>query len=168
MASVLDLEHESQFDDVLAWAEEAAQWVQIVMIIPKYCGAIERLPRSIGGASVRIGYSVPTMFGGTSVPVWEFGGWPTHLLGGSPQEQMRLINYFNVVSVDGNYAHKMATRYCQYWTPGNARYASNRWWPTLAETNGRRIDGDAPYIAFDLSCKNIMSAWRTITKTTAQ
>lgn len=44
MASVLDLEHESQLDEVLGWAEDAARFVQVVMIIPKAFGIIERLP----------------------------------------------------------------------------------------------------------------------------
>lgn len=165
MASVLDLESESQFDEVMSWAEEAAQWVKVVMIIPKVFGIIERLPRRIGGADVRLGYSVPTKFGGTQVPVWEFHGWPVHLLGGSPQTQMALTRYLAVASVDGNYAQKMAVRYCQFWTPGNARYASNRWWPTLREANGgdRWNDGadDAPYEAFRRSCENIMRAWKS-------
>lgn len=162
MASVLDLEQPEQFDEVLGWAEEAAQWVEVVMIIPKVFGIVERLPRAVGGKPIRLGYSVPTKFGGTELPCWEFGDWPVHLLGGSPNMQMKLLSYFNVVSIDGNYAHKMATKYCQFWVPGTARYARNRWWPTLKEANGERMDNDAPYEAFDRSCRNIMAAWKRI------
>lgn len=165
MASVLDLENENQLPDVLGWAEEAAQWVQVVMIIPKVFGIIPQIPRRIGGADVRLGYSVPTKFAGTEVPIWEFYGWPVHLLGGSPQAQMQLVRYLNVASADGNYAQKMAIKYCQFWEPGTARYASNRWWPTLQEANGgeKWNDGgiDAPYEAFRRSCENIMAAWTT-------
>lgn len=159
MTSVLDLEQPSQFGEVLGWAEDAAAYVDVVMIIPKFFGAIELLPRSIAGKVVRLGYSVPTKFGGTEVPVWEFAGWPVHLLGGSPQAQMQMCNYLNVVSADGNYAQKMAIQYGQFWTPGNARYAVNRYWPKLEEC-GDKVAADMPYIAFERSCKNIMAAWR--------
>lgn len=162
MATVLDLEREEQLGEVLGWAEEAAQFVERVLIIPKVFSIIPRLPQRIGGTDVILAYSVPTKFSGTQVPVWEFGRWPVHLLGGSPQAQMRLTRYLNVVTCDGNYACKMATKYCQFWVPGTARYASNRWWPTLREANGgTKWDGDdAPYEAFCRSCENIMAAWR--------
>lgn len=164
MATVLDWEREEQLPEVLDWAEEAAQFVSVVIIIPKVFGGIARLPRTIGGAEVRLGYSVPTRYAGTEVPLWEFSGWPVHLLGGSPQEQIRLAAYLKVASVDGNYMQKMALRWCRFWMPGNARYASNRWWPTLFEADGQKwsnggADDDAPYEAFRRSCENIMSAW---------
>lgn len=164
IASVLDLEQENQFCEVMSWAEEAAQFVEVIMIIPKYFGAIERLPRKIGGKPVRLGYSVPTRHGGTEVPAWEFRGWPVHLLGGSPHAQMRLRPYFGTVSIDGNMMQKMASKWCMFWQPGTARYASNRWWPTLVEADGRRWgDGsdtaDAPYEAFRRSCEAIVKAW---------
>lgn len=160
MASVLDLEQPAQLAEVLGWAEDAAAHVDVVMIIPKFFGAIELLPRSIAGKAVRLGYSLPTKFGGTEVPVWEFAGWPVHLLGGSPQAQMSMCNYLDVVSADGNYAKKMAIQYGQFWAPGNARYAVNRYWPKLSEA-GDNVNEDMPYVAFDRSCKNIMAAWKT-------
>lgn len=159
MASVLDLEYESQLDEVLGWAEGAAQFVEVVMIIPKVFGIISRLPKIIGGKAVRLGYSVPTSHGGTELPIWEFADWPVHLLGGSPQAQMRLTYYLNVHSADGNMMMKMATQRCQYWTPGNARGAKDRFWPALDKTE---TPVDAPYIAFERSCHNIMAAWRRL------
>ena len=159
MASVIDLESAAQLGEVLDWAEETAQWVEIVMIIPKAFGIIPHLPRRIAGADVRLGYSVPTSHGGTEVPVWEFDGWPVHLLGGSPHAQMRLTHYIHVVSADGNYANKMATQRCQFWTPGNAR-AKNRYWPQLREADGEMWGKDAPYEAFRRSCENIVKAWK--------
>jgi hypothetical protein len=153
MASVMDLEQEEQLDEVLSWANEAAQHVRVVMLIPKVFGIIPRLPRRIGNADVRIGYSVPTSHGGTELPVWEFSGWPVHLLGGSPGDQMHLAHYMDVVSADGNMPMKVATRFCQYWDGG---------WKDIDVTgyNG----GDVPYEAFRLSCKNIMQAWRNVTR----
>jgi len=161
MATVLDWERMEQLDEVLSWAEEAAQHVERVLIIPKVFSGIEKLPRRIGGADIILAYSVPTRYGGTFVPVWEFGDWPVHLLGGSPHKQMELCYYLNVVSVDGNMHQMMAVRFCQFWTPGTARYASNRWWPTLREANGgeKWIGDDAPYEAFTRSCSNIAAAW---------
>jgi len=165
MATVIDWEHAGQRGEVLGWAEEAAQYVERVLIVPKVLGGIKTLPRRIGGADVVLAYSVPTKYGGTFVPVWEFDGWPVHLLGGSPHAQMRLCYYLNVASVDGNMHQMMATRYCQFWMPGTARYASNRYWPTLREANGgERWPGiDAPYEAFARSCRNIIKAWEVLT-----
>lgn len=146
MASVLDLEHEAQLPEVLEWAEEAAQFVRVVMIIPKVFGIIPRLPWRIGGADVRLGYSVPTKHGGTEVPVWEFFGWPVHLLGGSPHRQMAIRKYLDVRSVDGNMPQKIALNYSKYWSGGKWRDDV----PQMA---------DAPYEAFARSCQNIYAAW---------
>lgn len=157
MASVLDLEKKEQLSEVLAWAEEAAQWAAQIMIIPKAHGIIQRLPRTIGGASVVLGYSVPTKHGGTTVWPGEFEGWPIHLLGGSPQAQMRHAARFKtVVSADGNMSNKMATTFCAYWTPGVSTDPKDRYWQKL-----RRGDFDnAPLEAFRRSCQNIMEAWK--------
>ena len=167
-ATVLDLERDEQLDDVLRWAEEAAQYVERVVIVPKVFDIIRRIPERIGSADVLLGYSVPTRYAGTEVPVWEFGRREVHLLGGSPHAQMCLMRYVNVVSADGNMANMLATRHCQFWVPGTARYANNRWWPTLMEANGGEKWGDggdrsdAPYEAFRRSCENIITAWNAL------
>lgn len=167
MASVMDWERQEQLPEVLEWADEAARYVEVVMIIPKVMGAVAQLPRMIGGKPVRLGYSVPTNFGGTELPVWEFAGWPVHLLGGSPQRQMALTQYLDVLSADGNMAQKMATKFNKFWMNGTARYASNRWWPTLRESNGGEMNEgtDLPYEAFRRSCENIMNAWKAMLST---
>lgn len=150
IASVLDWEQEEQLPEVLAWAEDAAQYVDVVMLIPKVQGGVSQLPRTIGGKPVRLGYSVPTSFGGTSLGLWEFGGWPVHLLGGSPQAQMQTARYLDVHSADGNYAGRKARQYCQY-------FDGTRW--LQLATTGDTDSKDAIYRAFDLSCRNIISAW---------
>lgn len=114
MASVLDWERQEQLPEVLGWAEEIAQWVEVVLIIPKVFSGVGQLPRTIGGKPIRLGYSVPTRHGGAQLPMWEFAGGPVHLLGGSPQAQMKLLPYLRVVSTDGNMAHKMATKFCAF------------------------------------------------------
>jgi hypothetical protein len=177
MASVIDWLAKEQLPEVLSWAEQAAQYVSVVMIIPKVPGGIRLLPRRINGKEVRLGYSVPTSYGGTPVHATEFLGWPVHLLGGSPEKQMRLAGLngggffnhtprLNVVSVDGNYAQLMA-RYNQFWVPGTAHNAKNKYWPRLNEADGKNWgDGsdtaDAPYEAFRRSCENIQLMWQRI------
>lgn len=158
VATVLDLESEAQLSEVLGWAEDAAQFVGRVIVIPKANGVISMLPRQIAGAEIVLGYSVPTSYGGTELGLWDFDGWPVHLLGGSPHAQMRLRHYLRVVSADGNMSMKMATSRCQFWAPGNAR-AKDRFWPKLQEADGVAWSNDAPYEAFRRSCENIAAAW---------
>lgn len=151
MASVLDWERQEQLLEVLAWAEDAAQYVEVIMLIPKVQGGVVQLPRTIGGKPVRLGYSVPTSFGGTSLGLWEFSNWPVHLLGGSPQAQLQCARYLKVVSADGNAAQKAAVNWCMVWRGGK--------WAKLFDVMDR-VEDDAPYVAFELSCRNIMQAWK--------
>lgn len=162
MASVLDWERWEQLPEVLEWAETIAPFVETIMIIPKCHGGISALPRSIGGKSIRLGYSIPTKHGGTPVNYSEFNGWPVHLLGGSPHAQMRLTKYFNVVSADGNMIQKMATRLNAFYDPH--RTTIGGYWPKLQDFDGKKWgDGsataDGPYEAFHRSCVNIMAMW---------
>lgn len=165
LATVMDWETWEQLPEVLGWAEETAAHVETVIIIPKVFSGIAKLPRSIGGKPVRLGYSIPTKHGGTEVPIWEFGDWPVHLLGGNPHTQMKLTYYLNVVSTDGNMAHKMAVRHNAFYDP--SRRTKSGYWPSLATFDGQRwgdgsVTADAPYEAFRRSCQNIMVAWRTL------
>lgn len=163
MATVLDWEHPEQLPEVLFWAREAAQYVGVVIIIPKVHGGIAQLPRDIDGVPVRLGYSVPTRYGGTTVPLSEFADWPhgVHLLGGSPQRQMDIYRRLpNVRSVDTNYHDKLSAN-GQYWAPGTATYAANRHWPTLRESDGG-WERDVPYEAMRRSCVTILQAWRQV------
>lgn len=161
LATVLDYEDESQHEEVMEWADAASRYVtEAVIIIPKAFSTIDRIPEKINGVSIRLGYSVPTRFSGTSVPVWEFNQRPVHLLGGSPSKQYTLSSMLNVKSADGNYAQKMANN-CQFFVAGgSARYAKNRYWPMLNESVYGQVDNDVPYLAFELSCMNIMNQWR--------
>lgn len=149
MATVLDLETHEQLGEVLGWAEEAAQHVtETVIIIPKAFGIIGDLPRTIGGRQVRLGYSVPTRYGGTELPVWEFAGWPVHLLGGSPHAQMNIANYMDVRSVDCNWHMYIAQKFGDIWLPGGSAYRL----PPGSKDN--------IYLAFAESCRNIIAVWR--------
>jgi hypothetical protein len=163
MATVLDWEREEQLGEVLDWTEEAAQHVRdSVVIIPKVPGGIGLLPREIGGKRIVLGYSVPTSYGGSPVPVWEHAGWPVHFLGGSPQEQMRLWRLFgvicDVVSADGNMAGQQA-RKGRTWTrkPGRKGH-----WQQLSELGDKREEG-VPLECFRRSLAAIRETWETLT-----
>jgi hypothetical protein len=184
LATVLDWERWDQLGEVIQWGYAIAPYVQeAIIIIPKVrfaqAGWQDYIPRSIRGVKVRLGYSVSTKFSGTTVPKTNFLEWDIHLLGGSPMEQAKLAGLhlngkrllvdaprLNIVSVDGNYHLKMATKYNQFFIPdGSARYAKNRFWPSLKEADGKKWgDGsnkaDAPYEAFRRSCEAIMDMWR--------
>lgn len=170
MATVLDWEYIGQLPEILDWAEEAAQYVECVVIVPKVMGGIDRLPRRIGGRDVVLGLSVPSGYGGTELPLWEFAGQLVHLLGGQPHVQMHYWQHLSavaeVVSTDGNVAQKMATRWCQFWTPGTAWGAHSRYWPRLWEADGDKTLLDAPYEAFRRSCANIRRAWEKLCQST--
>ncbi len=161
MATVLDWERDEQLPEVLGCAEEIAPLVERIVIIPKVIGGVPRIPARVGECDVVLGYSVPTRYAGTSVPPWEFGRRPVHLLGGSPHSQMHAAHYLNAVSADGSMTKKMAMN-GQFWTPGTAK-ARDRFWPKLSEVDGRAWgDGgntaDAPYEAFRRSCVNVIAS----------
>jgi GNAT superfamily N-acetyltransferase len=159
LATVLDLEREEQRHEVLSWALEASRYVtEAVIIIPKVMSIIPKLPKHVFNRQIRLGYSVPTKYGGTSVPTWEFANWPVHLLGGSPQEQLNLSRYMDVKSVDGNYINGRAKN-GQYFTNSKMK-TQNSWMPQLKEVGLGGIVNDVPYVAFELSVINMMAAWR--------
>lgn len=161
-ATVLDWERADQLVDVLDWAEEAAQWSERIVIIPKiitWSNPLLRLPRSIGGRAIVLGYSVPTRHGGTDVPLYQFAGWPIHLLGGSPHAQMalhqRLSAIADVVSCDGNMHAQQAQR-CRFWRTEKGRKGH---WVELSEVGDTERGKDTPLRAFRRSCANIRAAW---------
>lgn len=163
LATVLDWERDEQFDEVLAWAGEAARYVsEAVIVIPKVMGGIDRIPHAISGKPVRLGYSVPTKFAGTELPLWEFGDRPVHLLGGSPKAQLTAARYLNVQSADGNYVQKQAVQRNQFYVPTRVAWSTNGHFPRLSDCFMGGINEDAPYHAFRLSCINVSNAWRDL------
>ena len=155
LASVLDIEEWRRLDEYLMRAEEVSRYCTEVMLIPKVHGIIKELPRGINGKRIRLGYSVPTRFGGTTVSISEFEGWPIHLLGGSPIKQFELAQQMNVVSCDGNYA-QLAALHNKFWNGA-------RWYYLSAV--GPRVEKDAPYEAFRRSCEAILAMWQTLKDT---
>ena len=157
LATVLDWEREEQLPDVLSWAEEAAQHVsEAVLVIPKVPGSVSLIPRRIGGKEVWLAYSVPTSYGGSPLGLWEFAGWPVHLLGGSPQRQREVWTYLrgiaDVRSLDGNMCKRMAVNRCCHWTRAVSRHG--HWQPI-----NRAVETDAPNECVKRSCIAIAEAW---------
>lgn len=186
MASVLDIMDWKRLEEYLMRAEEISRYCQIVMLVPKVNGVIQKLEsifpeKKINGREIRLGYSIKTKYGGTDVPVKEFAGWPVHLLGGNPIEQAKKSREMNVISCDGNFAQLMSN-YCQFFYPetlwndvyreraikkGKDREIRNPIWPTLLEFDGKKWGNgtrtaNAPYEAFRRSCENIIKMWRTV------
>lgn len=155
IATVLDFEQPEQLVEVLAWAEEAAKAVtEAVVIIPKVAGMLDAIPSTVGGKPVILGYSVPTSYGGSTVPLWEFGRRKVHLLGGSPHKQMRLAEYLNVFSADGGMPQQQANR-GRFWS---AQRGPKGHWQQLSSTGDTRTEG-ANLEAFRLSMVAIAAAW---------
>lgn len=151
MATVLDWQHMNQLEEVLSWSEEAAQYVSYVVIIPKVPGEIGRIPERVGGKPVRLGYSVKTKYASTPCQLYEFGDRPVHLLGGSFEQHMALIEVLNVWSIDTNYHMLQANsgRFFAY----DTGYGRNRHWPTIKESFGvYPRERKANLEAFRLSC----------------
>lgn len=107
-AEQFDVEYFS-IKDTLKMAEDVAQHCDNVILIPKY-DCIDKLPRTIGGKPVVLGYSVESSYGGTEIPPERFKGWPVHLLGGPWKKQRALLNVLkdDVVSIDNNNLLKVA------------------------------------------------------------
>lgn len=179
MATLLDLQHWHQLDEVLSLGERIAPFVrETLIIIPKVVGIIKHLPREIGGRTVWLGYPIATSNGATPVSPQEFDGWPVHLLGGSPQQQMRFAQGWkprgksrslfdmpdcdmNIVSADTNYHQERATQHVSFWVNGTGKDKKNRYFPRLSSI-GNHSRQDAIYTAFEMSSINIMQAWREL------
>lgn len=155
VCTVLDWERYEQKTEVFQWIEELAPLVGRLVVIPKVNGTIGEIPTSFNGTEIILGYSVPTKYGATLVPVEEFGNRPVHLLGGSPQKQLDLYDKMNVVSIDCNYIAMKATKFCEFWTN---KKGYTRSWVAMKDVLGARIN-DSIYTSFMLSCVNLVEAW---------
>lgn len=159
MATVLDWERQEQKSEVFSWADEISNYVQTIIIIPKFVGAVEQIPETLNGHPIVLGYSVPTLHGSvpTELKIKEFGDRPVHLLGGQPQTQMMLYRRMNVISVDCNYHARKANDYCERWT---GMFTDTRMWRTVSKLGA--VGDNSHVLAFALSCGSIMQAWHKI------
>ncbi|NJO93205.1 MAG: GNAT family N-acetyltransferase [Hydrococcus sp. RM1_1_31] len=135
IATAFDIEQPEQLLTVLKQASELARFCGRVLLIPKCKVPIPR--------QYWIGFSVPTSYGGTTIECNWFGDRLIHLLGGSPDAQAHYARHLNVVSLDGNYACKIA------------RWGKSCW----QGNNGgiKAIDGN--YSAFRLSLEKQKKYW---------
>lgn len=127
----------------LEQAEALAEFSDRVIIVPKV-DVVDDIPDKYV-----LGYSVPTNYGGTTIPVERFRGRKVHLLGGTPLQQARIWRELRdeVISVDGN-AHQVAARYGDYWDGRAMGWRRNPY------------DGPGHYMhSFTLSLLNIVEFW---------
>lgn len=126
---------------------EIAEYAENVIVVPKVTGIIDEV---MTWPKAMLGYSVPTKYGATDVPIWEFERHPVHLLGGGPKAQLDLARMMNVVSMDCK-AHFRAAAF--------GRYYDDRMRSILV-TDDHKKEDTGMRIAFRLSCRYIIEAWR--------
>lgn len=98
-------------EQILDMAAEVAEHADNVIVIPKY-DCLDKIPEEYV-----IGFSVPTSYGGTSMPASMLSGRRVHLLGGSWKNQRAFLEILgeDVVSLDNNHV----LRICEF---GNFTY----------------------------------------------
>jgi hypothetical protein len=100
MTVARDVTEGDHIDDVLQEASILAKVANTVIVVPKDPALTSK--RRLGVPDLfRLGYSVPTRYGGTTINPQHFTG-DVHLLGGRPDVQRRLANIMTVRSLDGN------------------------------------------------------------------
>lgn len=100
MTVARDILNIKELDSTIGEAYELNQYCTYVIIVPKDNRMHGKLNELIPKEFL-IGYSVPTGYGGTSLPTENFTR-PVHLLGGRPDFQRRLGNCLKVFSIDCN------------------------------------------------------------------
>jgi len=98
-------------------ARQLRDLAENVIVVPKSPGDFQHIPEWCV-----VGYSVPTEYGGTDIPLREYASLPNqiHVLGGTPHRQFDVVSQLwleNVCSIDGNSIHKAATIGAKSWHP---------------------------------------------------
>lgn len=110
MATLKDYEHPAELEGLLETAYVVSKFIERIVIIPKI-DDIASIPHWVGDAEIILGYSVPTRYGKTDVPIRSFTGRKVHLLGGSLKSIVGLLkSELNVVSLDYN-AHLQRAKF---------------------------------------------------------
>lgn len=89
-----------QLDQTLDQAHELARFCERVVIVPKAIELADYMDEVIPPCFT-LGFSVPTRYGGTTLPYRAFSR-PVHLLGGRPDVQRSLAKHLTVESLDCN------------------------------------------------------------------
>lgn len=100
MTVARDVEDISHLDQILLQAKELNRYCNYVVIVPKDKSLISKIDELIPQEFL-LGFSVPTKYGGTCIPVCEFRR-PVHILGGRPEVQRRLGEQIPIFSFDSN------------------------------------------------------------------
>jgi len=95
-----DVEDIREINRTLDEAHQLQMYAEKVVIVPKD-PQLEGCLDTLIPESFVLGYSVPTRYGGTSLPLTSFRR-SVHLLGGRPDEQRRLAHFLPVTSLDCN------------------------------------------------------------------
>lgn len=104
-----DVDHKDDLDAVIDFGERLESIGVTPIVVPKDDLDYNSIPDHW-----RLGFSVPSGYGETEIPITEFKQHEVHLLGGSPQKQLEyatkaIKNDIDVVSVDGNSFAKAAS-----------------------------------------------------------
>lgn len=152
LATVPDTMSTAEVDRTLRQAEQLAPHCATLLVVPKAADIILQIPRQIAGVPIILGYSVPTSYGGSELPLWDYLGWPIHLLGGNARRQLDCCRYLHVVSADGNLAWRLARR-------GIVITPSGRAGQTLRQADGQRFCGPAHLESLRRSLLNLRQFW---------
>ncbi len=154
-AIVPDLsETEDSEEDIERAGKQADQlgiYCDYPLIVPKRSSQLRLIP-----ARYAIAYSVPTTYGGAKFGIWKLAGRRVHLLGGSPQEQIKLYRYHaGIISADGNMAQLVAVKFARYWQ------APRQWLDHPERGQGKK---DLYLDCWQRSCVNIRQRWQMQTE----
>jgi hypothetical protein len=100
MTVIRDIDKEEQYERTLAIAEIFFEWVQYVIIVPKF-SEWSRYHESRLSSRHIVGYSIPTRYGATALNASSIKH-QVQLLGGRPDRQRLLGDQMDVVSIDCN------------------------------------------------------------------
>jgi hypothetical protein len=119
MTVAKDIISRREVERVLQQAAVLSRYSAIVIVVPKTRAALLAVRRALDKRFI-LGYSVPTSYGGTSIPACHFRGIPVHLLGGRPDVQREIASQLDVLSVDGN-RFTLDAKYGDYFDGGAFR-----------------------------------------------
>lgn len=95
-----DIVNANEIERILDEAFDLSLWAEEVIVVPKDLRLTPLMPDVVPDDFL-LGYSVPTRYGGTMLPLTCFTH-KVHLLGGHPAVQRRLGNHLKVASFDCN------------------------------------------------------------------
>jgi hypothetical protein len=121
-------------------AQKLREYAENVIVVPKSPGDLSHVPEWCV-----VGYSVPTEYGGTDIPLREYRDitQPIHVLGGTPHRQFDIVGRLwldSVCSVDGNSIHKAATIGAKAWHPDVPRWRKVNGEDAIERAYKRSID----------------------------